>query len=147
MFVEQLMAGARSRLVGISDGASIIDAAKLLGRGVDLLVVRDEAGAMVGVITRTDIVAEVGRCQDGVAATPLASVMTRDVTSCRPADRLDELWPRVKALGYRNIPITDDNGAPHGVLHARDILQALLGEAETEKEMLRDYVMGVGYMN
>jgi hypothetical protein len=31
------------------------------------------------------------------------------------------------------------------VLNARDLLEVLLGDAENEEALLRDYVMGIGY--
>jgi len=42
-------------------------------------------------------------------------------------------------------PILDNDGRPQGVLHARDVALALIGEANYEESLLRDYVMGVGY--
>jgi hypothetical protein len=53
----------------------------------------------------------------------------------------------MKARKLRNIPVTDQESRPMGVLNARDILQVLLKESKDEEAMLRDYVMGVGYLN
>ena len=59
MFVEQLLSQARERLVTIADDAPLIDAAKLLQAGTDLVIVCDVAGHLAGVITKTDVVAQV----------------------------------------------------------------------------------------
>jgi CBS domain-containing protein len=53
----------------------------------------------------------------------------------------------MKERKLKNIPIVDQDSRPLGVLHARDILQVLLEESKDEESMLRDYVMGVGYLN
>ena len=45
------------------DDASLIDAAKLLQAGTDLVIVCDVAGLLAGVITKTDVVAQISRCQ------------------------------------------------------------------------------------
>ena len=71
--------------------------------------------------------------------------MTRDVVVCRPGERLQDVWKRMKKHKLKNIPVVDDDLRPMGVLHARDILQVLLKESEDEESMLRDYVMGIGY--
>lgn len=71
--------------------------------------------------------------------------MTRDVVVCRPGERLQDVWKRMKKHKLKNIPVVDDDLRPMGVLHARDILQVLLTESEDEESMLRDYVMGIGY--
>ena len=72
-------------------------------------------------------------------------VMTRDVIVCRPGDWLHEVWSRMKERGFKNVPVTDRDSRPVGVLNARDALQVLLEEAENEESLLRDYVMGIGF--
>jgi CBS domain-containing protein len=73
--------------------------------------------------------------------------MTRDVVVCRPGELLQDVWKRMKGRKLKNIPVVDQDSRPLGVLHARDILQALLDDSQDEESMLRDYVMGVGYLN
>jgi hypothetical protein len=41
--------------------------------------------------------------------------------------------------------VVDQGSKPLGVLNARDVLQSLLQDVEYEEELLRDYVMNVGY--
>jgi len=136
---------ARSRLVTLADDAPLVEAAKLLRTGTDLVVVCDSAGLFAGVITRTDIVSQISRCQGAGCITAVSLVMTRDVVLCRPGDLLHDVWLRMKERGLKNIPVADQDLRPQGVLNARDILQVLLKESEDEEAMLRDYVMGVGY--
>ena len=45
----------------------------------------------------------------------------------------------------RHIPIVDDQSRPLGIINARDVLQALLTNVANEAELLRDYVLSVGY--
>jgi CBS domain-containing protein len=145
MFIEQLMPMARDRLVTITDDVPLMEAAKALLAASELLIVCDSAGVMVGVVTKTDIVAQISHCQGASCMTAVAVMMTRDVLRCLPTDRLHEVWPRMKARGVKNIPVVDSNSRPVGLLHARDILQVLLTGSKDEEAMLRDYVMGVGY--
>jgi predicted transcriptional regulator len=71
--------------------------------------------------------------------------MTRDVVVCQPGDWLREVWSTMKERGLKNIPITDQDSRPVGVLNARDALQVLLEDVENEESLLRHYVMCVGY--
>jgi CBS domain-containing protein len=145
MYVERLLAAARERLVTISDGAPLIEAANFLHRGTDLVIVCGSAALLRGVITKTDVVGQMSGCQ-GASCTMAASLaMTRDVVVCRPDEPLQEVWKRMKGRKLKNIPVVDQDSRPRGVLHARDILQVLLDESQDEESMLRDYVMGVGY--
>jgi len=51
----------------------------------------------------------------------------------------------MKERGLKNVPTTDHDSRPVGVLNARDVLRVLLTEVENEETLLRDYVMGLGY--
>jgi Predicted signal-transduction protein containing cAMP-binding and CBS domains len=145
MFVERLLSAARERLVTIADNAPLIEAARVLRAGTDLVVVCDSAGFLAGVITKTDVVSQISECQGCSCTAAASSVMTRDVVLCRPGDWLQDVWSRMKERGLKNVPVMDQDSRPLGVLNARDALQALLQEVQDEESLLRDYVMGVGY--
>jgi CBS domain-containing protein len=145
MYVERLLPAARERLVIIADNAPLMEAANLLHQGTDLVIVCNSAGLVAGVITKTDVVGQMSRCQ-GASCTMAASLtMTRDVVVCRPDELLQEVWKRMKRRKLKNIPVVDKDSKPVGVVHARDILQVLLEESQDEEAILRDYVMGTGY--
>ena len=145
MYVERLLPAAREKLVTIADDAPLIEAANLLHKETDFVIVCDASRHVSGVITRTDVVGQMSRCQ-GASCTIAASLaMTRDVVVCRPGESLQDVWKRMKERKLKNIPVVDKDSRPIGVLHARDILQVLLKESQDEESMLRDYVMGIGY--
>jgi CBS domain-containing protein len=145
MFVERLLPGARKRLVTIADDTPLIEAARLLSSGTDLLVVCGSAGLLAGVVTKTDVVRQMSNCQGAGCTTAVSSTMTRDVVLCRPDEFLHDVWMRIRERSLKNIPVAGWDSCPLGVLNARDILQVLLRESEDEEAMLRDYVMGIGY--
>ncbi|MDQ2803539.1 MAG: CBS domain-containing protein [Pseudomonadota bacterium] len=145
MFVERLLPTARERLVTMAEDTPLVDAAKLLRTGTDLVVVCGPAGLLAGVITKTDIVRQVSGCQGASCMTAASLMMTRDVVLCRSGDLLNDVWARMKQRGLKNIPVVDQDSRPVGVLNARAMLQAILHEAQDEEGLLRDYVMSVGY--
>jgi len=136
---------ARERLATIPYDAPLIEAAKLLSRAeVNLVVVCDSSNALAGVITRTDVALQIS---------PLRRKQLHDGRFGRHDARGDVLPSRGSAdlrlvdhegAGLKHVPIVDKSARPLGVLYARDALQVLLREVEYE-ELLRDYVMGVGY--
>jgi CBS domain-containing protein len=145
MLVENLLSAARARLVTVADDAPLVTVAKLLRAGTDLVVVCNPAGLLAGVITKTDVVDQIGHCQGSSCITAVSLVMTRDVVVCWTGDWLKDVWSKMKVRGLKNIPVTDQDSRPVGVLNARDALQVLLKEVENEESLLRDYVMCVGY--
>ena len=145
LVVEQLLSKARERLVTITNDASLIQAAALFRPGIELVIVCDAAGLLAGVITKTDIVNQISHCQEASCVTAAAIVTTSEVLLCRPADSLSDVWAVMKERDLKNVPVVDDESKPLGLLHARDILQILLTDAEYSEALLQDYVMGVGY--
>jgi CBS domain-containing protein len=146
MFVEQILPKARERLATINAAASVTDAAEVISRlQAELVVVCNETGSIVGVITKTDIVAQIGRCGAGGCTSKVDAIMSREVLSCRANELLVDVWTTMKTRGLQRIPVVGEDGKPIGILYTRDVLQSLLGEVKDEETLLRDYVMNVGY--
>lgn len=146
MFVEGLSQTTHERLATVREDAPLVDAAAQLARPeITLVVVCRADGTLAGVISKTDVVRQIGRCQGSGCTVAASAVMTRDVTTCRPIDWLADVWGVMRDRGLKHIPVVDAAGRPVGVLHARDALQVLLDEVESEELLLRDYVLGVGY--
>ncbi len=146
MRVESILSVAQQRMITVQADASLVDAAGLLSdTHRALLVVCSGDGAMVGVITKTDVVRQIARCHSAVEKVRVSEVMTQAVTSCRSEDLLHDVLALMKSRGFVHIPIVDLNARPLGVVNARDALQALLREVKDEELLLRAYVMGVGY--
>jgi CBS domain-containing protein len=103
VFIEQLLPAARARLVTIADDAPLHDAAKLLRAGTDLVVVCEANGIMVGVITKSDVVARIGECQGAACMTAAARVMSTEILQCVSSDLVHEvslLRDYVMGVGY-----------------------------------------------
>lgn len=145
VFVEQLLPVACARLVTIADDAPLREAARLLRAGTDLVVVCGTDGAVVGVITKTDVVVRISQCQGAACTMAAASAMSAEVMLCTPRDLVHDVWSKMQARELKNVPVTDPDGRPLGVLNALDALGVLLQDAKYEESLLRDYVMGVGY--
>ncbi len=146
MRVSETLSKARERLVTLAVGAPVIEAARLLSAPeTHLIVVCDTGGTMSGVLTKADIVRQISHCTGCSCTEGVADIMTRDVVKCSPQDDLRDVWDVMRARTLKQIPVSDEASRPLGVLYANDALQWLLKEAEHTEELLRDYVMGVGY--
>jgi CBS domain-containing protein len=146
VFIEELLPVARERLATIDAAASVKEAADIMSRPhTELVVVCNDAGSMIGVITKSDIVAQISRCGADGCNARVDTIMIREVFSSRASEWLQDAWAIMKARGLQRIPVIDEDGKPIGTLYSRDALQSLLGEAENEEALLRDYVMNVGY--
>ena len=146
MLVEQIVPKARQRLSIMSDDGLVREAAALMSApNTDLIVICSRDGKMAGVVTKTDIVGQMGHCSGSGCTCQVSTIMTKNVVSCRPHGSLHDVWSMMKESGLQRIPIIDRDSKPLGIIYARDALQSLLGEVEDEESLLRDYVMGIGY--
>jgi signal-transduction protein with cAMP-binding, CBS, and nucleotidyltransferase domain len=144
MLVEQLLTRACERLAVLDAAASIRQAADMMAEPHTDLVIVCRDGITIGVITKTDILMQIrrpGADLDG----PVERAMARDVVTCRSCDSLADVWQTMKRRGFHRIPVIDDRQMPIGIVYARDALQCLLREIETDDELLRDFISGVGY--
>jgi CBS domain-containing protein len=144
--VSSIEAIACSRMATIARDAMLIDVAKLLTQTqIDLVVVCNPDSSMVGVITKSDVVRQIGHCAGGACQTAAADVMTQQVTFCRASDRLADVLLTMQTQGLVHLPVIDGDRKPVGVVNARDALRLLMMEGQYEESLLRNYVMGIGY--
>lgn len=83
MFVEAMLDAACDKLVTVADDVRLIEVARLLTSGADLVAVCDGARILRGVVTKTNVVRQIGRCEGATCMRPASSVTTRDVALCR----------------------------------------------------------------
>lgn len=146
LLVHHVLEDARRRLAVIDGNASICEVAALLAEGsTPLVVVCDDDGKAVGVITRTDIVRAFGRSGGLAVGMRARSVMSLSIQSCSEWQSLQSLWETMARTAMRSTPVLDAVGRPQGILHVHDVARALVDEIVNEETLLRDYVMGVGY--
>ncbi len=144
--VSNIAAAARSRLLAVQADMPLREVARLLSSTqISLAVVCDQEGTMIGVVTKSDIVRQIGHCTGRSCAATVDGLMTRNVISCRTTDGLPDVLSMMQVNGLVHVPVVDTEGKPSGVVNARDALRELLLEGQYEEALLRDYVMGVGY--
>jgi CBS domain-containing protein len=109
--------------VSISENAAILDAASVLSnREFSALVVINEAGRPVGVVSRTDIVRREAKPS---ATTDVREIMTATVVSVRPEDPAWEVIAKMAAFKVHRLFVVDKTGVLIGVISAFDIVRKL----------------------
>jgi arabinose-5-phosphate isomerase len=145
MSIENFLPVARRKLCCIEQDAALMQAARLLEREHEILLVCDGDGRMAGVVTRSDVVRRIGVCSGASCTAPLSHAMTREVITASPQDDLMKAWQVMQDRRLKNIPVIDCDRRPLGVLNARDVLERLWGGIPHEEELLFNYVMNIGY--
>ena len=146
ILVKHISEAARKRLAVLSPEASIVDAARILAnRDTPLVVVCDDDGIAVGVISTSHVVNVLATAGVDALCFNAGAIMTKPLLSCHADDTLQQVWAVMNSRTLPAAPLLDDDGRAQGVVHARDVAIALLDEVNYEELLLRNYVMGVGY--
>ena len=144
--ISSMHAVVQSRLLTVGVDTLLGEVAALLsGAQISVVVVCDGEGTMVGVITETMLVQQLGLGHVDVFTTRASKAMACEYTVCSPADSLSTVLAMMHNLGLIHVPVVDANHRPLGVVNARDGLRALLAAGNHEEALLRNYVMGLGY--
>jgi CBS domain-containing protein len=144
--VSGIEAVTRSRLLTVGADALLVEVAALLSSAqISVVVVCDDAGASIGIITETVLVRRLGLGEADFFTTRAGDVMTREFTACAPDDVLSDVLAMMHGRGLIHVLLVDASHKPTGVLNARDGLRALLAAGNHEEALLRNYVMGIGY--
>ncbi len=146
ILVKHILETAQKRLEVLSVEASLFDAARILtNRDTPLVVVCDGDGIAVGVISSGHVLNVLATAGVDAMGFNAGAIMTKPLLTCHVDDYLQQVWAVMNSRTLPCAPILDDDGRAQGVLHARDVAIALIGEVNYEEALLRDYVMGIGY--
>ncbi|CAA7626433.1 DUF294 nucleotidyltransferase-like domain-containing protein [Magnetospirillum sp. UT-4] len=105
-------------------GTTIAEAARRMsGSGISSLVVADEAGRPVGIVTERDVLKAVAAHGNSAADVPLGMVMSSPVATVRDDAFVYLAMGRMDRLKVRHLVAVDEAGAGIGMVTARGLLR------------------------
>ena len=124
----------------IHPNARALEAAKfMMANRIGSLLVQDEKGEPIGIITERDILANMSQALDGFAERTVAEVMTADPICGLPDDDINYITTVMKNNNIRHLPIVSNNKVV-GLISMRDILDGLLEAKNVENRKLHAYL-------
>jgi CBS domain-containing protein len=124
----------------ISPDASVADLVTELARHqIGAMIVSVDGEFIIGIVSERDIVRALA---DGpsILEQPVAAIMTSTVHVAPPEAHIDELTEMMTERRIRHVPITDEAGRILGIVSIGDIVKTRLGELETERTALLEYI-------
>jgi CBS domain-containing protein len=95
----------------------------MIERKVGAVLVTNEAGELVGILTERDFLTKVAG-KAGYESLPVRQYMTSAPETVSSSDLLAVALAKMDAGGYRHLPVVEA-GKPVGVISVRDILRHL----------------------
>ncbi len=142
MHVQTILSAKGAEVATIAPAASLSDAVAMLREyGFGALVVSSDGASIEGIVSERDIVRALAD-DPGALAHDVASVMSSDVVTCRPADSIDVLMLSMTERRIRHLPVVDDSTSLTGMISIGDVVKYRLGELERENDQLQQYIQG-----
>jgi CBS domain-containing protein len=126
------------RPITCAPNSTLESAAQLMAeRNIGALPVTDREDRVVGMISERDISHAVARRGAAAAALKVDEFMSRNVATCEGADSVRSAMTTMSRRRVRHLPVVEE-GKLVGVISQRDVLGALLEDAQLEVGVLRD---------
>ncbi len=142
MDVKAILKKKGDKVITISPEATVGEAAQVLKReGIGALVVAEQVGDILGIVSERDIVGALGDVarRERLLEAKVSALMTREVVTCSPADEVQKCMQLMTEHHIRHLPVMD-NGAMVGLVSIGDIVKSRLEDLETEAGFLRNMI-------
>lgn len=115
-------AGSPPQVLTVGAGTSVSDAASMMHtQKVGCLVVNDERGKMIGIMTERDIVTRLASDSTDPRDIPVSEIMTPGIVSCPEGTSMSEAREIMARHHVRHLPIVSD-GVAVGMVSSRDAM-------------------------
>lgn len=116
----------------IDADATVGDAlARLCEMSVGCLLVRDAAGAMIGIFSERDALLKIDPSEPAAFDRPITDLMTPNPESIDAKEKVAFAIRAMDLGGYRHLPVTHE-GVVTGIVTARDVLRFLTAAISPE---------------
>jgi len=140
VIIEQILKTKGGDVTTVSDGATLLDTAKILDDArIGAIVAIDDQGAVCGVLSERDIVRQMARNGGSALDMTVADSMTRDVITAAPSDTLEKSLGIMTDRRIRHLPVVRD-GDLVGIVSIGDLVKWKIAETEAEAESLKSYL-------
>jgi CBS domain-containing protein len=144
MTVAAILKHKGSEVAGVRPTDTIADVVRVLTtRGIGAVVVRDDTGGLLGILSERDIVHALAAHGAHTLGMTAAALMTRGVTTAAPGTTVAEAMELMTAGRFRHLPVMTD-GRMVGLISIGDVVKARISQQEAEVDGLRAYVSGAG---
>jgi CBS domain-containing protein len=139
MQISTILATKGRTVVTVTPDQTVREAVALLvDKHIGAVVVVDEIGRPVGIVSERDVIRELAQ-NDQALSLPVSSVMTRDVIIARPGDDSKAVSKTMTVRRFRHLPVMDRHELV-GIISIGDVVKAQLDEYEGEIETLQTRV-------
>jgi len=140
MILAELMRGKSNDVIKIKANDCIADAATALTEyKIGALLVEDQSGNIVGILSERDIVGGMGPHGADLHDVSVSELMTADLIKCAPDDTVLEAMAMMTDRRIRHLPVYDGDEFI-GFVSIGDLVKCRISEVQAEAEAMRQYI-------
>ncbi|GAA2591536.1 CBS domain-containing protein [Actinomadura fulvescens] len=113
--------------------------ATLAEHNIGAAVVSPDGATIAGIASERDVVRHLHEHGARLLDRPVADIMTAEVRTCEPSADVHDLRMTMTEHRIRHIPVVVD-GRLAGLVSIGDVVKSAIGELESEREHLVDYI-------
>ena len=140
MKVSDLIA-SRKEIYSLNEDATVHDAARYLrDRGVRSVGVRRKDGALVGVVSQSDISDKVAAENKCPAWMRVSEIMTAELVTVPPETPLDACLQLMERYGIYHLLVVDEKSRFHGMISVSDLLAVIASDEKARADLLEELI-------
>jgi CBS domain-containing protein len=140
MRISQVIRRKGDLVVTVRPDATVEQLLELLEEHkIGAAVVSDDGSTVSGIVSERDVVRALHADGVGVLGQTVATIMTSEVETCTPDDRIDALARTMTERRIRHIPVLVD-GKLAAIVSIGDIVKFRIDELQLERDQLVGYI-------
>ena len=140
MTVKSILDAKGRDVVTLGPDVTLAAAVGLLAeKRIGAVVVTDEAGRILGILSERDIVRAIGHAGAGALAMRVREAMTAKVTTCRETHTVNHVMEVMTRGRFRHLPV-ESNGRLDGIVSIGDVVKRRIEMIEREAEEIKAYI-------
>ena len=140
MILAELLRGKSHDVIKIKTTDCIADAATTLTENkIGALLVEDDSGNIVGIISERDIVGGMGPHGADLHDVSVSELMTADLIKCASGDTVLEAMAMMTDRRIRHLPVYEGDEFI-GFVSIGDLVKCRISEVQAEAEAMRQYI-------
>ncbi|MEM9106203.1 MAG: CBS domain-containing protein [Pseudomonadota bacterium] len=140
--VAKILDGKGDDVFTVSPDDTVKKAVEALrDRHIGALLVTDENGDMVGILSERDIVRKLAETPGQTLPQKVQGLMTSDVMTCEPTEELESVLKKMSEGRFRHLPVVE-GGKLRGMISIGDVVNYRLNQLEYEALRMKQMIVG-----
>jgi len=142
MRISDILRGKGNQVVTVTPESKVRHLLAILAEHrIGAVVVSRDGTTVDGIASERDIVQALARRGAAVLSEPVTAIYTAEVHTVTPQTEIEEVMRMMTERRVRHAPVVAD-GRLQGMVSIGDVVKIRLGELETERTALTEYITG-----